>query len=268
MKCPEVQSFVPDFLVGDLDASRHKEIEAHLGECSACREEIEGLSEIWARLGVLSDEGPSPALREGFYAMLERETQPASLAADRPEVSQIVLKLNRRTLLVAAAAMVLALGGFSLGSWVKGDGQAQGQARIDEVLSVRGQKADLAMLRSPAVGERLVGVSLLVQKGSRDPSIANALLGLLEKDPNVQVRLAAVESLYLFDRQPEVRTRLIEALEHQTSPLVQMALVDLLVALREKRANEALHRLIQDESIPPQVRERARSTLSTTAMKL
>jgi predicted anti-sigma-YlaC factor YlaD len=71
MTCEDVAVATPDYLTGDLEPQAAARVRAHLIECGRCRTELEGLSEVWARLGVLPDELPGPNLREGFYAMLE-----------------------------------------------------------------------------------------------------------------------------------------------------------------------------------------------------
>jgi hypothetical protein len=63
--------------------------------------------------------------------------------------------------------------------------------------------------------------------------------------------------LYFFVNQPSVRQGLIQSLSRQTSPLVQIALIDLIVELREKRATEALKELIEKEKINNEVKQRA-----------
>jgi HEAT repeat protein len=84
----------------------------------------------------------------------------------------------------------------------------------------------------------------------------------LNRDPNVNVRLAAVDALYLFYDHPEVKEGLIHSLAGQTSALVQMSLVNLLVEIRERRAVEALERLIQDQNLNPKVKKRAEMGLT------
>ena len=61
---------------------------------------------------------------------------------------------------------------------------------------------------------------------------------------------------------PALGQRIAEALPRQTRPEVQLALVDLMVALRERRAAEALRRLLQDARLNPEVRRRAETRLA------
>jgi HEAT repeat protein len=54
-----------------------------------------------------------------------------------------------------------------------------------------------------------------------------------------------------------VKNRLVEALNRQTSPMVQIALIDLLVELGEKRSIQSLRRLAADDKTNQYVRQKA-----------
>ena len=58
-----------------------------------------------------------------------------------------------------------------------------------------------------------------------------------------------------------VRRGLVESLDRQTSPMVQIALIDLLVEIREKAAGEALKDLMQETGLNAEVKERAQWAL-------
>ena len=60
---------------------------------------------------------------------------------------------------------------------------------------------------------------------------------------------------------PSVREGLVESLERQTSPLVQIAVIDLLVEIRQNEAADTLHEMAREPEINPEVRERAQWAL-------
>ena len=115
----------------------------------------------------------------------------------------------------------------------------------------------LSLLDHGSASERLRGVSLSSRMEEPDQRLLDSLLQTLDTDPNPNVRLAVVDSLYLFHSHPTVRERLSGSLAKQTSPLVQVALIDLLVSLRERRAADALKALIENDRLDPAVKERA-----------
>ena len=71
MNCEKAKEQFADYLVGDIEPSAEAEIRVHIASCASCREELEGLSAVWAKLGVLPQEQPSGRLRANFYAVLE-----------------------------------------------------------------------------------------------------------------------------------------------------------------------------------------------------
>ena len=62
-----------------------------------------------------------------------------------------------------------------------------------------------------------------------DPKVLDALLHTLRYDNSVDVRLAALDVLSRYSNRPEVHQGLVEALQGQQSPLVQLSLIDVLV---------------------------------------
>lgn len=124
-------------------------------------------------------------------------------------------------------------------------------------------RATLAMslLDNGSASERLRGVSLSSRMEQPDERLVGSLLQILDSDPSINVRLAVVDALYLFADHPTVRERLSGALAEQDSSLVQVALIDLLVSLRERQAAAALKSLIESERLAPEVRQRAQQGL-------
>ena len=113
--------------------------------------------------------------------------------------------------------------------------------------------------RSPS--ERIRGVNLSYGIEQPDTQTLTKLLDALNSDPNVNVRLAAVNALYLFRDNEIVREGLVKSLSRQSSPLVQVALIDLMVDIRERQAIDALKQLIQDEELTPEVKQRAEQSI-------
>jgi hypothetical protein len=266
MTCQDVTLATPDYLTGEIDAETASRVRAHLADCASCREELEGLSETWTRLGVLADERPSPRLRESFYAMLE--AHPRDVDGDAPLTGRPVRLRAWRVAprwALASAAAVLAIGlGFGLGLWTRSAARGPGAPEVaqmrTEIDGLR-QQVSLALIGQSSAGERLRGVALVSQVRRPEESLLTGLLELVDNDPNVNVRLSAVDALYLFSGNPRIREGLARSLQRQTSPVVQIALIDLIVGIREKQAAEALRKLVDDQRVRPEVRQRARSAI-------
>jgi HEAT repeat protein len=90
-----------------------------------------------------------------------------------------------------------------------------------------------------------------------DAQVLSVLLRVVELDPNVNVRLAAVDALQGFIRNPRVRTGLIDALARAQSPLIQIDLINAMVRGNEKDSVAVIKALLQKPDVDPTVRERA-----------
>lgn len=241
MNCAEAETHLPDLLTADLASTDRIALLAHLETCPACAEAFAGLVELAARLDRLPLEKPSPVLRERFYQMLEAA---ATEARPRP-------RWNRNWLALAAAVLIMVGGGFAGGYRIRGSRE----------VPLPDRNGNLALLRQSGKGLRMAGIMLAAQGDPEDAAPAEALLDLLDRDPSESVRLAAVDALYLYGRQPHVRQRLAEAMVRQTSPRVQLALVDLLGGLREQRALDALRTLLHAPGTTPEVARRVQAQL-------
>ena len=120
------------------------------------------------------------------------------------------------------------------------------------------QLVTLSLLQQQSASERLKGVNWSGQLEQPDTEVVSALLQTLIYDPNVNVRLATIDVLRRFDTLDTVRTGVIAALPHQTSPLVQIALIDFLVEARAAASVNALKQLSEDPALDDEVRARAK----------
>jgi len=68
------------------------------------------------------------------------------------------------------------------------------------------------------------------------------------------VRLAALEVLKRYSKSSEVRAQLIESIAFQDSPLVQIAMAELMVTIQEKKSVDALKQLLQNENTPKEIK--------------
>jgi len=258
MTCEKTQEKFADYLTGDLDEAGRREIQEHILACGACREDLENLTVIWAKLGVLPLEQPGNGLRQRFYGMLEDFTvrQPGRQAGWRDWFT-----FRRPAFAAAFSAFLLIFGlgsGWRLSRGLKGGPRLATLSR--QVEDMRQQVA-LSLLSQPSASDRLQGIGYSASVENPDDKTLAALFNALDNDSNPNVRLAAVDALYLFRNRPGVKESLVRSLAVQTYPLIQVALIDFLVEVREARAAEALKRLIESDELTPEVKKRAEQGL-------
>jgi HEAT repeat protein len=81
----------------------------------------------------------------------------------------------------------------------------------------------------------------------------------MNEDPNSNVRLAAMDALGKFSNEATVRTALIQSLSTQKDPIVQIALIQLLVKMKEKGVVKQLEQMTKDASTMKAVKDEAYS---------
>jgi len=275
MRCEDTTARLVDYLAGTQSDAERQALEEHLQSCDACREELQNVSETWQRLGdVKADEPHSPAMRARFDAMLADAQRAQSAVTPMPTPAQSMvtptpmraktgLWLHRyrglQPLLQAAAAVLLLVAGVQLGRGLATPPAASSDMRAlrDEVRDLR-QMVTLSLMQQQSASERLKGVSFSNQLDQPGNEVVSALIDTLMHDSNVNVRLASIDALKRFAERDTVRTAAIRALGTQTSPLVQMALIDFVVETQERGAIDALRRLSRDDMTNESVRVRAK----------
>jgi len=259
MTCQECQEYTADYLTQTLPAGKQPEFAAHLGQCAACREQVMFADEVWQKLAhvPLPDAEPSPAVRERFYEMLNREA-PKERPSLRAWLTH-VFPAWRPALQVAGATAMLAVGWFGNTYYHKTSGTpatpevAQLRQQVDQMQ----QLVALSLLQQQSASERLKGVNWSYRVAPANTQMVSALINTVQQDSSVNVRLAAVDALQKFSDNASVRQALIQALPREESPMVQVAIIDLLTQLRDRNSVPALQQLSKDKSVDPAVRDRA-----------
>jgi hypothetical protein len=263
MKCSDIELWSVDFLANRLDPEKRTALEAHLSVCGACRRMMDESKEAWIRLNGLPAAEPGPALRLRFDAMLadERRNIAARGTGRLREAGSgfpDFLRPFRRPSAGFAIRLALLVFGFLGGFAIRGIVSGRGDVSVlrSEVTEMR-RMLTLSLLSQESSAERLRGVQVSRRVEKTDGSVLNALLNTLDGDPSTNVRLAAIDALFIFGDQPRVREALVRSLERQKSPLVQISIIDLLVEIREQKAMKALRFLMRNEKTDRNVRERA-----------
>lgn len=238
--CPTGERQLAAYLENRLAPRDRAAFSEHAASCPICQSELE----IWDQLGKLPAPTPSAYFRQDFDAMLARQAR------------TYAQPWYNKPLIAWAAAAAFALGGFFAGSWVN---TQRRQPEISELRrelhNLRGMVATSLLQQQSAV-ERLRGVNYSVRLDNPDEDVVAALIQTLRSDSSVDVRLAATDALRKYSMRPTVRQSMAEALLLQDSPLVQLALIDTMVDLRERRAATTFTQLAARESTDPTVKSR------------
>jgi len=230
MKCTQIKERFPDFLIGEIDEITRKEIQEHVTLCDSCREELESLSAIWAKLGVLPEEQPSNKVRRRFYAMLEKYKQTLKQEKSRPHLGKLLdgwleRWALRRPVFQFSFAFLLLVVGLAAGYFLQTSWQRNGEINLlrQEVHQIR-QIAAVSLLRQESLSEQLRGIGWSSRVEQPDEATLAALLSTVESETDINLRLDAIDALLLFRDYPMVRQELVQSISEHTSPLVEIAL--------------------------------------------
>ena len=278
MNCQQLEQLLPDYLQNALSPTQTAEVERHCEHCASCAQDIM----MWKKLATLPQETPSTESRQRFDAMMHaysttvaeaaaasaRATATANSAAPQSANTKpswnFIEWLRSPFGAVAWSAALLLIGlytGTHLGNRTTTASSDEIASLHAEVTSMR-QLVALSMLQQQSASERLQGVSWSTREDHLDPQVQAALMRTLRSDGSVDVRLAALDALSRHSSQPLVRKNVLDALQDQQSPLVQVAMIDQLTEWRDPGAAQHLKLLEQTPNLNPAVKQRAEWALA------
>ena len=265
MTCNEFEEILPDYVAKNSDAPQRAIAEKHMAECADCRESYA----LWNKLALLPEEQPSPSLRQRFDTMLfayeEGRWEHDKLKEQRKVVTPTGFfgdwfRMPAMQLGLAAAMLVV---GILVGRTT----MTKPAVEQDQIAAMRKELSDtkqlvvLSMLQQQSASERLQGVSYSMQVSQADPEITAALLHTLRHDNSVDVRLAALDSLRRYKDDMKVRKGLVDSLQTPQSPMVQIALIDAMVEMREKNALPNIKKFEETPNLNPTVKQHVQQSI-------
>ena len=212
--------------------------------------------QLWDALGDVSAEEPSPRLRQEFYRKLAH--------ASRPTIAMKLrewLGFSGNTGWLTATACVLL--GLGAGQLFSPPGHDNGRlAALEENVLMLNRSLILDRLENDTASKRLRGVMDAAFIAGNDAEIATALLQRATQDRVPSVRSAAITALGTQVKTPEVGVRLMELLEQAESPLVQMALADLVLRNGSAEQMTRLQQLADNGSLHPDIARHVTTSLT------
>ncbi len=206
---------------------------------------------LWDLLGELPQAEPSEKMVERYNLALRKieEGKAGKGAFYRTLISRIEGLFTFRAIPRLAFTFFILAAGIGIGYFLAPSGSGR-SAYNNEIDSLSAQVSDLkqlmmlSLLQDQSASMRLQAVSYTEELNTVDQKVIDALLMTLNKDPNVNVRLATLEALVKLSGQPSVREGLVRSIENQDSPIVQSAIADIMVSLNEKSSVEQLKKLL------------------------
>lgn len=254
------ENLIKRFNAGELSAEEEKQLELAIEQGKIDISQLKSLDQLNQKLVLDRTLNPSEAMTDKFYSRL------SEMKRNHNNSLSIWWKnlWGHNPIWQLAYTIGLLVVGFYGGSFLVGS-SADDQA-IKELSSEVSQMKEmmmLNMLEKESISDRLKAVNLTNELPNAGDKVIKALLKTINEDQNVNVRLAAIEALYPYAEKPEVRMGLINAIGNQKSPLMQVALAEMMVALQEKRSVDELKEIINKEDTPEEVREQISQSIKT-----
>ncbi len=229
MNCDQADKLLMDSLMGALGAEDRRRLDEHLETCDRCRQEASGVESLWQDLADLEEsrpEVPSDKLTRRFrLALADFETELQSSSRPGFAAWWAGLWTARPAWQAAFSAALLILGVLMGSGWTASRSTQNEIEALRAEMDTMSRAVTLSLLQHQSASERLRAVSWSRMAGS-DNQVLTALLDSARQDPNVNVRLAAVDALAAHANTVPVRRGLLDTLGVEESPLVQLALLE------------------------------------------
>ena len=211
-------------------------------------------------------EQPKSILRENFNTMLQSELNITSTVKllNEQSIKKTVPLFTNSWFVRIAAAIILVTGGVFAGMQLKAPSISARNielAGLKEEMKEMKEAMLLNLLNEESASERIRAVTYADEIHNPDQKIVYALLNTLNKDKNVNVRIAAVNSVAKFSNDPAIIDSLVSSLGKQTEPLLQIILINILTERREIKSIGPIREIISNKRTLQPVKEIAEKGL-------
>ncbi|HTH57142.1 MAG TPA: HEAT repeat domain-containing protein [Cyclobacteriaceae bacterium] len=246
-----------DYIDGNLNEVDRATVEKGLDENQEVVTLYRQLKEVMGLLDNVHHVEPSFSLRAKFVRSLSEEISAVQKTSSKtPAGNQAFFK---PWVLRAAAGVILVIVGIVIGDRISVQRQHdEAIAKVQEQLDEQ-KRMMMGMLKNQqSASQRVMGATVAYEmEQAPDDEIVNALVKAMDEDPSTNVRLTALEALGKFYQQGHVRAKLIKSLSTQKDPVVQIALIRLLVQMKEKEVVNQLEKITHDDMIIKAVKDEA-----------
>ncbi|WP_378179617.1 zf-HC2 domain-containing protein [Aquimarina sp. SS2-1] len=253
MNCNQVRGHLIDYLDGNLDQKEHQVITAHLTTCNSCQQSLQEFQLVFDGIGQYQGELPDASLKRNFEEMLQKEKE----IFDTSKVVSLhqPIKKNWKRALQIAVTIALVFSAYFFGKQQNTASFSREMAVLEKEKVQLKQEVTISLIENESASKRLQAVSYAEELEKPGNEILKALINKMFYDDQINVRLAAAEALSKFSKIEMVRKSLIDALEMEQDPGMQIELIQILVSIQEKRAVPSMEKLLQNEETPNYVKD-------------
>lgn len=251
------RELIAKYNAGQISKDELREIEQLLEANIIDLDNLIDLKLLQERVISIAEPSPSFDLDDRFHRMLADEKK--SL---KPRTSWSAIFTMQGMMPRLAFATVTLLIGFAIGYLMRPPSQKTEISSLMEEVSDLKEMMMLSLLEKESASERLRAVSLTEEMNDASSTVTQALLHTLNNDANISVRLAALDALKPYTRVAHIREELVRSIGKQDSPLVQIALAELMETLQEKSSVKELQKILQNKNTPRDVRSKIKKAIT------
>ena len=261
MDYKEFKEAIIDSLSENLSEEKQQELEQFLQDNLQYKDEFEAANLFW---NGVDEEIPdaTAAMDVKFYSMLNAQETKSKEESILKKIENFFIGSFPKQLAYTIVILVIGLfigSQFNLNKNTTVETIAEAKEETEKVRS----ELVLTLLEQPSANKRLQAVNEVNKLDKVTETIIKALFSTLNNDENVNVRLSAIEALKNYTNMPIVREGLVASIVHQKSPLVQIALADLMVVLQEKKAVQSFQKLIKEQDINVSAKEKMEESIQS-----
>jgi len=251
MEKEKLEAMLIDYIDSSLSETDKLIVEKEISQNESTRILYQQLSEVIGAMNNSNAIDPGSNLRVSFNTVLREEMQ-------KQKSSKTIF--FQPTFYRVAAAFALILTGVAIGFWINKNQQREQEIATLKIEVEANKQMMLVMLdNQQSASQRIQGANVAMKIERADNEVVRALAKSMNEDPNTNVRMAALEALSKFHQEPFVRKMLIQSLSLQKDPVVQIALIQLMVRMKEKDAVKDLEKIINDSATMNAVKDEAYS---------
>jgi hypothetical protein len=256
MEPDKIQHLLNKYHTGTAGPRDVKEIESLIEQGEIQLADIEGFALLENRISEMETPVPSTALDERFRSMLKQEAK----GIQAPGWKKYFTWTDLTPRLALAAVTLLA--GLVIGYLLRSPAEKDEHiVQLGLEISQLKEMMMLSLLEKESATDRLKAVNLTQDMDQVSKKVTSALLQTLNSDENPNVRLAALDALRPYSKDSQIREALIRSIAQQKSPLVQLALAELMVQLQEKGAIRELNKILKDSETPADIKKKIQESI-------
>lgn len=259
MKDDRYSELMLAWLDGSLTEDQKNQLDKYLANGEIKKQELDELHQIQLKLSELPSSEPSEQMRDNFYTWLEKQKKAPKKHALFASFKFFLFNQQAKRMVIGLAILVI---GFTFGMLYKTNvSQKKQLQQLSSQVNSMKEMMVLTLLDQPSSFQRLKAVDMSADISHANGRVLQALFKTLNSDPNVNVRLSALEVLARHSQNPKVREGLVQSIDQQQSPMLQVTMAELMLNLKVRKSVTRFQQLLKDKNLNQTARTQIQKTI-------